>query len=67
MKFYKVQEEKNYWDKYGNWLGTAIQDELITEKEMEKRKYPKTSNFVPVEVKKTQTYWFFGCRFEVEK
>lgn len=66
MKYYKVQKENNYWDKYGNYLGCSIENELITESEMKKRKFPLTSNFLPVEIKKTKTYWFFGCRFEME-
>lgn len=64
MKYYKVQEEKNYWDKKGNYLGFTVKDELITEAEMKKWKFPITSNFLPVEIKKTKTYWFFGARFE---
>ena len=64
MKYYKVQEEKNYWDKKGNYLGFVVKDELITEVEMKKCKFPITSNFLPVEIKKTKTYWFFGARFE---
>ena len=64
MKYYKVQEEKNYWDKKGNYLGFVVKDELITEVEMKKCKFTITSNFLPVEIKKTKTYWFFGARFE---
>ena len=66
MKYYKVQEEKNYWDKKGNYLGCAIENELLTEAEMKKRNFPITKNFLPVEIKKTSTYWFFGCRFEIK-
>lgn len=64
MKYYKVQNEKNYWDEKGNYLGFVVRDELITEAEMKKFKLPITSNFLPVEIKKTKTYWFFGARFE---
>lgn len=64
MKYYKVQEEKNYWDKKGNFLGCVLKNELITEAEMKKCKFPITSNFLPVEIKKTKTYWLFGARFE---
>lgn len=64
MKFYKVQKENNYWDKNGKHIGFVVEDELITPSEMKQRKLPITSNFVPVEVKKTNTHWFFGCRFE---
>lgn len=64
MKYYKVQEEKSYWDKKGNYLGCVVKDELITEAEMKKNKFPITSNFLPVEIKKTDTHWLFGARFE---
>ena len=66
MKYYKVQEEKNYWDKKGNYLGFTVKDELITEAEMKKRNFPITKNFLPVEIKKTNTYKSFGCRFEIK-
>ena len=66
MKYYKVQEEKNYWDKKGNYLGFTVKDELITEAEMKKRNFPITKNFLPVEIKKTHTYKSFGCRFEIK-
>lgn len=66
MKYYKVLKEKDYWDKKGNYLGCAIEDELLTEAEMKKRNFPITENFLPVEIKKTNTYWFFGCRFEIK-
>ena len=64
MKFYKVQEEKIYWDEKGNCLGCVVKDELITEAEMKKWKFPITENFLPVEIKKTKTHWSFGARFE---
>lgn len=64
MKYYKVQEEKIYWDKNGNCLGCVVKNELITEAEMKQRKLPIADNFVHVEVKKTNTHWSFGCRFE---
>ena len=66
MKYYKVQNEKNYWNKNGKYLGCAVKNELITEREMKKHEFPFTENFIPVEIKKTKTYWFFGCRFEME-
>ena len=55
MKYYKVLKEKDYWDKKGNYLGCAIEDELLTEAEMKKRNFPITENFLPVEIKKTNT------------
>ena len=64
MKYYKVQKENEYWDRTGKYLGFTVEDELITEAEMKKKKFPITSNFVPVEIKKTDTHWFFGCRFQ---
>ena len=66
MKYYKVQEEKNYWDKKGNYLGFTVKDELITEAEMKKRNFPITKNFLSVEIKKTNIYKSFGCRFEIK-
>ena len=65
MKYYKVQEEKNYW-KGNKYLGVACKDELLTEKEMNKIGFPFSSNFVPVEIKKSKTFHFFGCRFEMK-
>ena len=64
MKFYKVKRDSEYWNKSGEHIGFVVEDELITPSEMKQRKLPITSNFVPVEVKKTNTHWFFGCRFE---
>ena len=64
MKFYKVKRDNEYWNKNGEHIGFVVEDELITPSEMKQRKLPITSNFVPVEVKKTNTHWFFGCRFE---
>lgn len=67
MKYYKVQKEKNYWDKNGKYLGCAVENELMTEREMKKWGFPFTDNFIPVEIKKTETYWFFGSRFEIKQ
>lgn len=64
MKFYKVQKDQSYWNKNGKYLGTVVEDELITSSEMKQKGLTVTKNFVPVEIKKTETYWFFGCRFE---
>ena len=66
MKYYKVKEEKNYWNmKTGKYNGVAIKDELLTEKEMNKMGFPFTDNFEPVEISRNKTYHFFGCRFEI--
>lgn len=67
MKFYKAKSEKNYYDKNGEYYDFVCEDELITEAEMKQRKLPFSSNFEPVEIKKTETHWFFGCRFENRK
>ena len=64
MKYYKAKSEKNYWDKNGKYCGFSVEDELITENEMKKRGFPFSSNFEPVEVKQSNIYWMFGCRFE---
>ena len=64
MKFYKIQKDKQYWDKKGNYIGFVAENELITESERKQRKLPLTSNFQPVEIKKTNTHWIFGSRFE---
>ena len=64
MKFYKVRKENNYCYKNGKHIDFVVEDELITPSEMKQRKLPITDNFIPVEVKKTNTHWFFGCRFE---
>lgn len=65
MKYYKVKENNQYWDrKTGIHIGYVVKDELFTEREMKKSGYPFTKNFEPVEIKKTDTYWFFGCRFQ---
>ncbi|MBR3229817.1 MAG: hypothetical protein IKF91_03210 [Bacilli bacterium] len=64
MKFYKVKSDNQYWNENGEYIGFVVENELITPSEMKKRKLPITNNFFLVEVKKTNTYWFFGCRFE---
>lgn len=66
MKYYKAKKEKSYWDKKGKYLGFVVEDELMTEAEMKKWNFPITDNFLPVEIKKTNTYWFFGTRFEMK-
>ena len=62
MKFYKVKKENLYWNKRD--FVEVIEDELITPSEMRQKNLPITDNFVLVEVKKTNTHWIFGCRFE---
>lgn len=64
MKFYRAKSEKNYYKKNGEYYDFVCEDELIIEAEMKQRKLPFSSNFEPVEIKKTDTHWFFGCRFE---
>jgi hypothetical protein len=65
MKYYKVQEGREYWDrKTCTHIGYAVENELLTEAEMKKMGFPFSSNFKPVEIKKTNTYKMFGARFE---
>ena len=64
MKFYKVKRDNEYWNKNGEHVGFVVEDELITPSEMRQKNLPITDNFVLVEVKKTNTHWIFGCRFE---
>lgn len=73
MKYYKVTLDGADQDVYyhGKYKGTLIYRELITEGEVHKRygkdiKLPATWVKV-VEVKKGDTYWSFGARFEVSK
>ena len=60
MKFYRAK--KNYSNKFDE----IIKNELITERELEKY-YKDFSKdlFEIVEVKKNNTYKFFGARFEI--
>ena len=62
MKFYRAK--KNYSNKFDE----IIKNELITERELEKY-YKDFSKdlFEIVEVKKNNTYKFFGARFEIYK
>lgn len=61
MKYYKVKPEAdNKYNKDRTYF--FVGGELLTEKE--KEKYCCPDAFVdPVNVKKTETYWFFGARF----
>ena len=65
MKYYKALEDRDYFKHNG--IDATIKGELITETEMKKRGLPLSSNFVPVEIKKTDTYKAFGCRWECHK
>lgn len=47
-------------------INKGVNNELMTEREMKKWGFPFTNNFIPVEIKKTETYWFFGSRFEIK-
>ena len=71
MKYYRVKPEYDNLRKYNSkkalYDGIWVENELYTQKELEKLtkagfvvlyKY-----FDPVEIKKTETYWFFGARF----
>lgn len=65
MKYYKVLENRDYYKHSG--VISVIKGELITETERKKRGLPVSSNFMPVEIKKTDTFKFFGCRWEHHK
>lgn len=61
MKFYKVINPTN--------KPLLVNNELLTEKELDRIKLPQKiiSNnniFKEVNVSKFDTYWFFGCRFQ---
>lgn len=57
MQFYKVKEYRDFSD------GTVlIKNELLTKREKDKKGYPDEW-FIPVQVKKSETYWFFGARY----
>lgn len=61
MKFYRANEYRDFSD------GTVlVKNELLTEKEKVSSGYPEAW-FTPVEVKKSETYWFFGARFACEE
>lgn len=60
MKFYKVKKESDQI-KFGKTI--LVSNEIFTEKEFIKTGL-KTSLFDTVEIKKNNTYWFFGARFE---
>jgi len=61
MKYFRVKKE--YDNKF---IGSRalVQNELYTEKEVERRNIPR-SYLDEVEVKRTETYWSFGARFSL--
>ena len=63
MKYYRAK--KNYTNK----IDEIIKNELITEEEMKNLFYKNFNKnlFEIVEIKKTDTYIFFGARFEIDK
>lgn len=71
MLYYRVKPEYDNLRKFNRkkrtWEGIWIGNELYTPKELEKiakRSIPvETKYFEPVEVKKTEIYFFFGARF----
>lgn len=69
MIFYRVRKEydqmpKNPRRRDGNIL---IANELYTEAEFNKLPYIYAGAFERVDIPKTQTYWFFGARFQVQE
>ena len=66
MIYYRVREEydnfpKNPKVRDGNIL---VANELYTEAEFNKLPYVYAGAFERVEIPKSQTYWFFGARFQ---
>lgn len=73
MKFYMVKPEydqcRRYTERPNHSLkvdGRLVRNELYTEKERAKLMNGDWM-FEEVEVKKNRTYWFFGCRFNMDK
>jgi hypothetical protein len=60
MTFYKSTISQGYGD------SCIVKNELVTEKEFSYRFNNKLDkrNFKLVDIKKNNTYWFFGARFE---
>ena len=65
MLYYKVL----IGDKYDFFTGyTTVKNELLTPKEKNKKfRYLSDEYFTLVNVKRTNTYSMFGCRFEYNK
>ena len=64
---YKKQGQKGYSSVYKVPNGyNLIANELLTGKEVEKLNVPQMC-VDPVNVKKTETYFYFGARFQMEK
>lgn len=60
MKYYRAKGE--FHDYFTGW--TTVDGELLTEKERNTRfRYLYDSCFSVEEIKKTETYMFFGARF----
>lgn len=57
MKYYRCKEDTRY----------LIKNELFTMRELEKKGIlPQNSNgFEELDLKRSEVYWSFGCRFEV--
>ena len=70
MKFYRVKPEYDNYRAVSNGTGRGrfdilVGNELYTEKERN-RLANRDQCFDVVEVKKNQTYWFFGARFAMK-
>ena len=66
MIYYRVRKEydnfpKNPKVRDGNIL---VAEELYTEKEFNELPFVYAGAFERVEIPKTETYWFFGARFQ---
>lgn len=64
---YKKQRQRGYSSTYKVPNGyNLIANELLTEKEVEKLNVPQVC-IDPVDVKKSEVYFCFGARFQMEK
>lgn len=64
MKFYRMNKDHRVFDRNGNFVEYLVCNELLTEAEMKRKNIPVTKHMEQVEIKKTDTHWFFGARFE---
>lgn len=69
MTYYRVRKEYDQFPKNpkirdGNIL---VGGELYTEKEFNQLPFVYAGAFEKVEIPKSQTYWFFGARFQAQE
>ena len=68
MTYYRVRKEYDQFPQNpsvrdGNIL---VANELFTESEFNKLPFVYAGAFERIEIPKSQTYWFFGARFEMK-